>query len=390
MNKTTLLRTGFAALLASATAGGLIVGCDGDDSGVKPVVKPDSGPIVVPDSGPIVVPDSGPMEVIPKVILVHGANEAGAVRLCLATSPTGEPDVNSDALSIPPLPSTTPASRIPPGFGSVLPITSLPVQKLALKVIVFSADSLLRVQAGGTAKTCPVIMSSLATLKDDAGVGLTENKDYFILPTVPKGTFGAGNTYAAIVEGCPPGVEAAAKCGPGYDITKSNLRLVTYKLDTTTKGGAGNVVQFIHGAQAADPATMALGVKPFVNVTGADGGAIYLSGADAGGVTFASTSNPATVVIPTPGFKTDAPLSIATSQFGVTVAANGANIAGPIAVWHTIGAGGVTDPAFFKPGRGYTFIAVGDPQIQQPDGGPFDSKGIHFLAYDNDPVVPSL
>ena len=408
MQKKNWLRYGFAAVLAGSTATSFLVACSGDDD-VKPVINnPDTG--TTPDTGTL--PDSGgggdadaAGPVLPKLILVHAANEAGPVRLCLARSETNaNPDPKTDTLPVvPPLPyknatglgSETNIVAIPPGIGSVLPLATLDITTINIKAIVIKPGALIRVGAAGNAKTCSELMAAAAYGPGAVGTAtaLAENTDFFVLPTIPKGTFKTGETYVGLVTGCPAGLGldtlGIAKCGPGYSDTTSNLRVLGYKLDKTTQGGAGNVVQFIHGSSHVD-AVLPSGnnsVKPFITLSpdaGADGGDRQFL--DNTGVTFATTSATSTVV-PTPGAKTTGAIAFTSSQFGVTTA--GPTIAGGVATWQTLGAAGVTDATFYKPGRGYTFIAVGDPQgVVDPATGDF--RGVHFLAFDNDPVVPKL
>ncbi len=408
MQKKNWLRYGFAAVLAGSTATSFLVACSGDDD-VKPVITtPDTGTTADTGTnqdgggGGDAAPDAGPA--LPKLILVHAANEAGPVRLCLARSETNaNPDPKTDTLPVvPPLPyknatglgSDTNVVAIPPGIGSVLPLATLDITTINIKAVVIKPGALIRVGAGGNAKTCSELMAA-AVYAGGANdpTKLNENTDFFVLPTIPKGTFKANETYVGLVTGCPAGLGldtlGIAKCGPGYSDTTSNLRVLGYKLDKSTPGGAGNVVQFIHGSSHVD-AFLPTGnnsVKPFITLSpdaGADGGDRQFL--DNTGVTFATTSATSTVV-PNPGAKTTAAISFATSQFGVTTA--GPTIAGGVSTWQTLGGAGVTDPTFFKAGRGYTFIAVGDPQ-GNVDPATGDFRGIHFLAFDNDPVVPKL
>jgi hypothetical protein len=401
MNKMTWLRSGFAVTLAGAGISAIVVACSSDD---EPAVKPPVATVdaavaetSVPDSGPLADTgvDAGPSK--PKIILIHGANEAGNVRLCLATSATNtEPNLATETLGIAPLPFRG-APYLPPGFGSVLPIKDLDVPNVALTPIVFTAAALERIGATGDKKDCKEILGALASdagLSDDAGVAVTKGVDYFVLPTVAKGTFEYDNTYVALVTGCAANTVAPLnpKCGPGYNGT-ANFKLVGYKLDKSS-GGAGNVVQFVHGAQDVDGVLSGGGsspnVRPFLNVTGGDAGAdkLYLTG-DAG----ATFANSLQMALPAPGIKTAGVIPIGTGIFGVTAAIG--DIPQSVISAQALANGGTPDPTFFKAGRGYTFIALGDPTqpktVPLPDGGAtFNGKTVHFLVFDNDPVVPSL
>jgi hypothetical protein len=387
MNQKLWLRTGFVALLATAATGAAIVACDGDDTATPiPPVATDSG--VGGDSSMMMTSDAGDgatASVVPKVILVHGANEIGAVRLCIATAPNGTPKVPDNLLAFSPLPFDTATSRLPVGFGAVLPLSALNVSKFNLVPVVIKATSLDRIGAGGRAKSCGQVLAG-----EDAG-GLKENDDYYILPEIQKTDFQEQNTYAAVVVGCPLGIEgpAAAKCGTGYVPGAHNLRLQTYKLDRSS-GGAGNVVQVVHGALPIDG--LAGPVQPFIATQGADGGVenpIFPLG-DAGVTSQAQAASKSAA--PTPGAKTAAPLDYAKGLVGVRIIANGGVVAQSIAAAQVI-SGGLPltpKPTFYAAGRGFTFIAVGDPTEQQPTDGGFNPLAPHFLVFDNDPVVPAL
>lgn len=392
MNQKTWLRVGFLALLATT---GVFVACDGDDDannnsssggttssgGTSSSGGSSSGGTV--DSGV----DAAPKPILPKVALIHGANNAGPVRLCLATKGDATPTIPTDVLAISPLPFTTATSALPPGFGTVLPIESLDFSKLNLIPIVFKASALAAVGATGRNKTCGQVLSAAA----DAG-GLVRDVDYWVLPEVKKERFAQNNSYVSVVVGCPAGITGAeaAKCGPGYTGAVHNLHLQVYQLDRSS-GGAGNVVQFVHGAPAVDPIVGP--VRPFIGTLGADGGlATQEFPLGDAGVTFAATES-STTAAPTPGAKTTAPLSFTSGVVGVAHATGA--LTAPMALTQILSNGGTPDPTFFKAGRGYTFIAVGDPTAPATttgaDGGPtFNPLTAHFLVFDNDPVVPAL
>jgi hypothetical protein len=377
MTNKTWLRTSFALLLAGASAAGAIVACDGDDDVVQNNVK-DASPLQDGNTPDAITPppvdsgaDAGPPR--PKVILVHAANKAGPVRLCLARSTSRTPVIPDDVLGLAPLPYKAETPALPPGFGSVLPIKDLDVPNLNLVPILFSPASLARVGATGQNKLCDEIMR--AAVDGGGATPLIENTDYFVLPPVPKDTFKSGNTYVAIATGCPAGIAEAERlnCGPDYgDGTKHNLKLVGYQLDKSS-GGAGNLVQFIHGASALQGAGP---VVPFINPTGADGGAIALS--DDAGVTFAGSLGKAV------------PIAFTGGIVGVRVVASGGIVPSSVAAAQVLGNGGTPNPAFYAAGRGFTFIAVGDLTQSQPTDGGFNPLAPHFLAFDNDPIVPPL
>jgi hypothetical protein len=361
------------------------VACDGDDAVTgTPVTPPkDSGPgndssmMMGTDAG-----DAATMSVVPKVILVHGANEAGPVRLCIANSPTATPRVPEDLLpGFSPLPFDKPGANLPPGFGAVLPLSALNVAKLNLVPIVIKAPALIAAGADARMKPCSAVLAPA-----DAG-GLIKDVDYFILPEVKQTDFAERNTYAAVVVGCPPGITdpaAVAKCGMGYVAGQAthNFRLQTYKLDRTS-GGAGNLVQFVHGALAVD--AVAGPVAPFIGTNGGDAGTTAKLSLGASTTSQAqAVTKSATTAVTTP-----APIDFAKGVVGVTIMASMNDLVQGVGVAQTISNGNVTDPTFFKAGRGYTFIAVGDATDMTPPG-PTGFKGAHFLVFDNDPVVPAL
>ncbi len=365
------------------------------DDGAIPTPVVDGGKIETSDADAAAVVDAGPP--VPKLVFVHAANEAGPVRLCLARHATnGTPDPRTDTLPVvPPLPYKNdkglggPANPVAfaPGLGAVLPLDSLDTTRIHLRPVVVKASSLLRVGAGGNAKSCSELLSAAAYGPGAVGstTKLAEGADFTVLPTIPALTLRTGRTYVALLTGCPGGLgldtNQTAKCGPGYTDGGGNLRMVVYELDDAP-GGAGNVVQFVYGSSHVIPRV----VKPFITVSpdaGADGGdRLFLSG----GATFMAndTVGPA---VPSPGAKVTTPISFATSEFGVQTALG--EIAGPVSRWQAFGAQGTADPTFFKAGRGYTFVLVGDPKATlDPAAGDF--RGVHLLAFDNDPPVPKI
>ncbi len=360
--------------------------------GALPTPMVDGGTGVAADADAAAVVDAGPP--VPKLILVHAANEAGPVRLCLARHPTnGTPDPRTDTLPLAPLPyknekglgSAANPVALAPGLGAVLPLESLDTTRIHLRPVAVKASSLQRVGASGNAKSCSELLAAAAYGPGAVGSAtqLAEGADFSILPSIPALTFHSGRSYVALLTGCPAGLgldtNQTAKCGPRYTEAAGNLRMVVFELDDAS-GGAGNVVQFVFGSSHVLPWV----VKSFITVTpdaGADGGdRLFLDN----GTTFA-IPDVVGLAVPSPGAKLTAPISFASSVFGVQTALG--EITGPVSRWQTFGAQGVVDPSFFKPGRGYTFVLVGDPTVTlNPGAGDF--RGAHVLAFDNDPEVP--
>ena len=374
---------GFAAVAACSSDDVVTPGVDSgtvtEDSGT---VTEDSGSTT--DSGS----DAGKLP-FPKVALMHGSTAFGPIKLCLAGKQTETPNIKTELLPTDILPKSVPA--VPVGAYAVLPFKSIDPSSYFLTAIAIKPQAIARITAmkGGVTPNCgdfmkDAVLEPTAAGTDNTGAVPVENKDFYVLATIQPGTFKAGKAYLGLATGCPKGLDAAAavKCGPGYDTNTGNARVVAYEYDTTTKPGANNGVQFIHGSQEADP-VLGLGgqvdpsVLPFVTATpvaGADGGPgdgrVTLGAA--AGVKF-STSVATSAVTPTPALVTTAPLTFA-SKFGIASVASGSDITNQsVAVWAGAATGGTPAADYFKAGENYAFIAVGDPSQPQTvpgaDGG---------------------
>ncbi|MFO0664577.1 MAG: hypothetical protein U0174_11535 [Polyangiaceae bacterium] len=371
---------GFAALAACSSN-------DIVDPGVDSGVQQDSGIIEPPDTG---VADAGPDAAklpAPKIGLIHAATQLGPVKLCLAAKQTGIPDPKTEIFPTKILPTTIPA--IPHGAYAVLPFKSIDASTYNLIAIAIKPQAVARIsQLKGAVPECgdfmkDAVLEPTASGTDNNGVLAVENKDFWLIPNIAAGTFAQGKSYLAAVTGCPKGLDVAqgAKCGPNYDTSKGNLRIVSYEYDTTTKAGANNGVQFYHLAQDSDP-VVGLGgavdptVKAFVNPSPTGGsdagqadGRTYLNTT---GVSYANTVGTGKGT-PAPALVTTAPITLA-SKFGLTGVAGGNDLVNmSVALWAGAAVGGTPPADYFKPGENYAFIAVGDASQQNTiplaDGG---------------------
>jgi hypothetical protein len=411
MQKKNWLRYGFLAVVTAAATSGALIACDGDDT-ATPAPTTDSGTTTdsstLPDTGPR--PDGGsdaaPVN-NPKLIFVHGANQAGPVRLCLVSSPTNaNPNPATDAFPTAPLPYRNSAGAIPgpdagaadlafipPGVGSVLPARTVAFQDINFRAVAILPSALLRIGVPGNQKDCnsPEILGGAVYGADASSSDpkkLVENVDFFVLNTVPKGTMKVNKTYVAFATGCPASLAADPKCS-----NAGPLRVVLKELDATVPAGTQNTMQFVHASSHVDLVTSAMPVKPFVDFDGADAGDGGVTLIDNTGISYAQSApvaNPPTTALPTPAFKLPSAITAAASV-GVELP-GGARL--PQSIAQAAGLSGVAPadiPTFFKAGRGYTFIAVGDPAVPANDPNPLVRlQSAHFLVFDNDPVVPPL
>lgn len=395
---------GFAALAACSSND--VVDPGTTDSGTTAdtgTVEEDSGSTT--DAG---VDASKP--VFPKVALMHGSTAFGPIKLCLAGKQTGAPDIKTELLPTDILPKSVPA--VPVGAYAVLPFKSIDPSSYYLTAIAIKPQAIARITAmkGGVTPNCgdfmkDAVLEPTASGTDNTGAVPVENKDFYVLATITPGTFKAGKSYVGIATGCPKGLDAsgAVKCGPGYDTDKGNARVVAFEYDTSTKAGANNGVQFIHGSQEADP-VLGLGgavdpsVLPFVTVSPVadDAGAGRVNLGAATGVKFA-TSVVASTVTPTPALVTTGPLTFG-SKFGIGSVASGQDITNQsVAVWAGAATGGTPPADYFKAGENYAFIAVGDPSQPQTvagaDGGAtFNYNSFRIVAVPTGAgmIVPDL
>jgi phosphoribosyl 1,2-cyclic phosphodiesterase len=175
-----------------------------------------------------------------KVIVVHASPDVPTVRVCFAI---GLQNDGSDGVIAPisPLPQT----GLAPGTGGALPDLGVDLSQRALTPYVILASKIT-----SSAARCD-------TLAGDAGT-LTQNVDYFVLPTIKNGTLAPSTTFLVAATGCvPSAIDPAADtttCGASYDSTKGNLSLQIFTLDRVI----GNTQRF--GAQVAHVASPAAGV----------------------------------------------------------------------------------------------------------------------------------
>jgi hypothetical protein len=401
-----------------------------------------------------------------KVILVHAAPGAPAVRVCFAQ---GQQDDGSDksvaaftALpdkisSIPPYGTEGPG--IYPGTGGPFPdladlsqIAITPYIVLASKIANQTAD------AGLNELTCDKLIGG-----DGKGVdgGLVKNVDFFELATVAKGKFTPETTFLFALTGCLPDAGSPQECGSG---TGLSVGISTLDRSVPSAAGAnGFGVQFenrssaLEGTPAELPAyhdPAAAGVIPFVQYavaapdagpadsgpdtsatdggdggSGDDGGTVDSgddgSASDSGtedATVDASSGGDAGPSGPPPGFvpvsQTPIKFSGATVTPTVAVGGNsglyfgvgvpkldggsldlqhdypfGDRIALPASVVEQLTWGAAAVPTC-TPGTNCTYVLLGDPSkpplFTVVDGGVglnpgYDGRGLHFLAFPNDP-----
>jgi hypothetical protein len=392
MQKNHLIGLSLVGLFSAIGTTALVVGCSDPVKVTPPVVTPDSGPDEIPDTS--VKPDTGPKPVLAKIQVVHAAPVAGAVRICFATvAGIGDPNLTTDVGGLPPLPNTPNGEKpagLPPGAGGPLPSTGTDLSGVTMKPVLFSVASLVIANGAQRPKpqpefSCPELLNpALPT----AAKGLIKDKDYFVLPNLPPGTFANGKTIVVVAAGCPAGIvgDAVANCGEDYDVGKSNLRAITLQLDNTPAAAGKIKAQFLHASAGADPfvnkasAGATKAVKPWLKT-----GAEKTFFGSPGTLTFKDNSIAAT----TPA------IEVAVDQAATTVGIDVGAMeyaAGtlPISLVAAITVGGAPPAGYFAPTKGYTFIAVGDPTKKLLEDRSNVLEVLHYLALPNDPIIPDF
>lgn len=393
MQKNTWIRLGLGSVVAVATTCGITLSaCSGDDTVTDDDATTD-GYTPPTDSGP---GDSGPDGgELAKLIMVHGSPDIPAVRICFSVGLAA--DLSDQQMSpLPPLPNQIsgplPYPGLFPGTGGVIPRTGTDISSVYIVPYIVSAAKLAAlgfVPDAGAPKDCR------DALVGDAG-GLVEGTDYWKLPAIPAGTFTTDSTFLLAATGCLPNTTVApsAKCGSDYMANTGNFRIRAFKLDRATPAAGMVSAQFAH-ASSPIQAVLMQGVRPaFFH---ADGGVTPITGqggGDGGGgggtVNFGELK---------PQTAAPAAVNPATDGFGVlyTGADGGTEtMALPLSAIQNLTTGSAT-PSMFVNGQSYTFVALGDPQEPQfidmtgdastPDGGRFNGRSAHFLAFPNDPPV---
>jgi hypothetical protein len=409
-----------------ASSAGALVACVDDD--VPPTATADSGLVdhvddaddvdheVVPtidgsrrDAGVTAdarSPDAGPPLPHAKLVLVHASPDLPALRICykLGKAADGSDGVLVPVAALPdqakpgqPYPGIFPGTGAP--FPDLLDLSSYAVTPIFVRAAAIASD--VR-KDGGLERSCQDILSQ------DGGLATDDRTEF---PTLPVGTFAPSTTLLLAVTGCKANTNvypfsAQAKCGASYTSSSNNFAIQKYTLDKTPTGAASLGAQFIDltpayegesyvfgGSCGANPSCTANGVFPVIVKGYADGGTSAVVPLTTAPVKFPEQRPTSAVGV--------SGLDVATDKIAVA----GTNTAGdggmgPLITELSSQAGlplvqllttGSNTPAdYFRNGRNYTFLLLGEPSklaAVQPDGG-FNGYGIHYLGFDNDPELP--
>jgi hypothetical protein len=414
MQKRALIRVSLGTLIIGAAGSACFVAGCGDDDDL-PVTAADSGltdQAVVPptDTGvsdtnvpkPDTGVDAGPPRA--KVILVHATPGFGALRVCfkIGKAADGSDGVISPTTAQPDvIRGAQPYPGVFPGTGGPFPDTGLDLAPFALTPIVIRAEKIsTEVKTdGGTQKSCQDLLGASSTL--------VANTDYVQFPTFPVGTFVPGATLLLALTGCQAGdTGGAAKCGAGYTTANSNFTIQKFLLDRAPVPATKLGAQFIN----LTPAVEGQGATAFAVPCGLDtnctGNGVYPvlvkpDPADAAAPPTVKSITTSPVKFPELKPATAAQLDnivAATDRFGFA----GANTAvggdggrgtiigqAPLTLVQTATVGSATQTDYFRNGQAYTFVMIGAPSDgAQPTDGGFNGYAIHFLGFNNDPVLP--
>ncbi len=415
MQKRALIRFSLGALIVGAGGSAcFIAGCGDDDD--LPVTTTDGGPtadvVTVTDTGPGnetgPKPDSGPPDAGPphaKIILVHASPGLPALRVCFKLGKAAD---GSDGVIAPvaPLPDQAkpgqPYPGVFPGTGGAFP-DLLDLSVYALTPIVINAAKIqgdVRSTDGGTERSCQDILAP------DGGVIGTA--DAVAFPTLPVGTFTPNTTLLLALTGCAAGetggstpfpYTAQQKCGAAYTSANSNFAIQKYTLDRTAAGATQLGGQFINLAQGIEGEALPFATACGLNTACTSNGVYPLimkndptdaSAPVATPLTTAPVKFPLLAPATAKGVTGVSPANASFAFAGSLTAGDGGvgpvlgNVTFPIVQTFTTGA--ATPADYFKDGRNYTFVLLGDPTY-----GPASStngNGVHVLGFDNDPVLP--
>jgi hypothetical protein len=406
MHKRALIRLSLGALIIGAGGSAcFMVGCGDDtvdttptDSGLSEAAPgdggggTDTGP--KPDSGP---PDAGPAHA--KIILVHAAPGLAALRVCFKLGKLAD---GSDGTIAPvhALPDTAqpgqPYPGVYPGTGGPFP-DLLDLSVYALTPIVINAEK-IKTDIGATQRSCQDIL---------AGDGGLATGDAVTFPTLPVGTFAPNTTMLLALTGCATGelggatpfpYTAQQKCGAAYTAANSNFAIQKFTLDKTAAGAAQLGGQFINLSQGIESEAL-----PFATACGAN-----TDCTKNGVVPMVVKNDPTDAAAPVPVPLTAAPVKFplmapatakgvdgvvaANASFAIageqTAGDGGAPVVGAASfpIVQTFTTGAATPADYFKNGRNYTFVLLGDPTAGPASA--TNGYGVHFLGFDNDPVLP--
>lgn len=386
MQKTNWLRLGGLSAMALLVGSLGVIACGGDDdepggntdntsSGAPGASSGDPGS----SSGD---PGSSSGDPVPTparaaLAVVHGSIELGAVKICYATNPDQTPEVGQAVAPLKPLPES-PTGLIP-GSGGILPNTGTDLETIHILPYLIKVSAL----ADFPEATCDELLNSDGANKLDAA-------DYYVLDPIERGTLEAENTYLLIATGT-----AAAP--------KANV----YKLDTTTEVEDGKIgVQFISGStyltQGAAPFLDRPGTPTEEGPAGADRISEWIAG-ETKVAPLAEISD----LHKTDAFTADTALGavISGGDLGDIPILNRLPAAGdppvpgnliPIQQWVALsdpgeGQGAGAESLYFKEGRSFTFVLLGNPLAPSTGNAQVDAfLKPHWIAFPNKPKVPGL
>lgn len=429
--------------LASASIVGLMMGAGlaacGDDDSATPGGGTDGGPdgTGTGDTGgggnDTGTPDTSKPETSTptpaKILVAHGAHDygghtddSGAVRVCYATQPGGTGNFGVSPLA--PLPhSVEDGGRatfpgIPIGAGGPFPSTGVPLEQIAIRPYILSAQSLaVKGITGNTGAAvnwrCPQLLASASVTPDGGwpdGGGtnpFVENQDYWKLGDIPVGTFKNNKTYVLAITGCTSDTAAAyaagGKCGPALDAGTpyvptatpgpGNLGVIVMEIDAATTVAADELgVQVAHLSPQYDVVdSLSPGVPPFKPVVGNAAAADAGKGVTPDAVTFNPKATAPTALVKIKGITT-------ASGFFAINGADPSNPSVPFGAQSMNNAGG-TQPTiqyisegkttpnaaeYIVNGKAYTFIFLGDPSLAAAAG----LRRAHFLAFPSNFTPP--
>jgi hypothetical protein len=414
MRKESWFRFGLASVLLGAGVIGVTVAGCSDDDPVTPGTDagtdartdgttPPPPPPPPPDAG------DGGTATPAKILLVHAAPGAPAVRVCFAS---GQADDGAD-LSVSPLPPLPAAAQgLPPGAGGALP--RLPVNPAAIAITGFLVRANLPALTpdGGPPPACAQLLGP----KGEGTANAVLGTDFWKLPTIPKGRFEAEKTFAVVVTGCAAGAtfdnagnvtQNSPKCSPN-DQTPGTLGARIVELDRTPAAADKVGVQVYHASSPVERAVAPDGVNVALVPIPGDAGTPDAGDTDAGddggdaGTTDAGAT-PGIVLATGLKFGVLAPAggqALATADTAtlyrhnlVVSVPSGPTIPLPIGLVERFTTGAAQPSGnYFEAGKNYTFFLLGDPTATagDPPGGVGDRYKFHVIGLPNDPVIQAL
>jgi hypothetical protein len=358
-----------------------------------------------------------------KFYLVHAATDPKAppIRFCVGLGPSTPGGAVTVAGGIDPFPdvplSGASVAGLPPGFGAwtggskqiaSFDLSTLTLSFYALDATQIASDTATGGPDGGPELPCEALIGMDGLGSGGTGHGtLTLDKQYWMLGTVPMGTFAHGSTWALAVTGCFPGLSAteAESCPatPSYSNANGNLSLTAWELDPKLAVFVNDLgFQFANASPAWDRAcTSAGGVTTTAGV---------FTGGPGAGLTLTPITEQATFDALSPPQLASAVIPLNNAGAGVYASftgADGGSVQGSLSPLldslpvvdamtndATLNAAGIVIAPVggaFVGGYGYAFILVGDPMnpayINPADGGAatsttgvFNGNAAHFLG----------